>query len=208
MQNPDSHDLHKLRLLDHVEKTPRLTHRSAAKVMGVSIKLAHDLLSGMVERGLLHVKKHHARRWDYFLTTKGLTEKARLTMEFIDFSMHFYREARKFSAQLCRDLAESNRLKVDFLGTGDLAEITYLGVQEWGLELQHVYDDQATTFLGRQVESTSKLSENTSDAVIVCLYDRKHPMLAGYLPESIPPSPNMVWIFKAATENRSNSSGS
>ena len=133
------HALYELGILKHVGETPQLNNRTASKKLGVSIRLAHDLLKKMVNKGLLHVTVVHARRWDYFLTPKGIAEKTRLTMEFLDFSMTFYREARKRSAQLCRDLAEAGVHDVVFLGAGELAEIAYLGVQEWGLKLNVVY---------------------------------------------------------------------
>ena len=135
------HALYELGILKHVEETPQLNNRTASKKLGVSIRLAHALLKTMVSKGLLHVTVIHARRWDYFLTPKGIAEKTRLTMEFLDFSMTFYREARKRSAQLCRDLAESGVRNVSFLGNSELAEIAYLGVQEWGLCLTAVYGD-------------------------------------------------------------------
>ena len=44
-------------------------------------------------------------------------EKARLTLEFFEFSMHFYREARKRSAQVCRNLAEAGVKDIGFMGS-------------------------------------------------------------------------------------------
>ena len=71
-------ELFELEILKHVEETPRLNNRMAASKLGCSVRLAHALLSKMVKKGLLHVTKHHARRWDYFLTPSGITEKARI----------------------------------------------------------------------------------------------------------------------------------
>ena len=131
----DRNSLYELEILKHVEASPLLNNRMAAGKLGVSVKLAHATLKKMVARGLLHVKKEHTRRWDYFLTPQGLAEKTRLTYEFLEFSMQFYREARRRSAQLCRDLSESGVKRVAFVGAGELAEIVYLGVVEWKLRL-------------------------------------------------------------------------
>ena len=139
------HELYELRIIEAADEDPTLSNRKVASKLGVSVKLAHEILSKMVQKGMFHVKKHHARRWDYFLTPKGISEKARLTMEFLDFSMHFYREARRQSAQVCRDLAEKEKVKkIAFLGAEDLAEIVYLGVQEWGLELNNISPSAAS----------------------------------------------------------------
>lgn len=165
-----------LEILTHVEKTSELNNRAAASKLGCSVKLAHNLLGKMVEKGLLHVKKQHSRRWDYFLTPKGITEKARLTYEFLDFSMQFYREARKRSAQLCKDLAEAKKKKIALVGAGDLAEIVYLGVKEWGLEVVEVFDDTKKFFLNLNVTPIDRLEKSKADAIIVCLYDKTKPM--------------------------------
>src|ERR1051325_9141332 len=102
----DRSAFHELEILKQVEQSSRLNNRMAARKLNASVKLAHQTLKKMVAKGLLHVKKEHSRRWDYFLTPRGLAEKARLTYEFLDFSLQFYREARRRSAQLCRDMAE------------------------------------------------------------------------------------------------------
>ncbi len=189
-------ELLELEILKHVEETPRLSNRMAAAKLGCSVKLAHALLGKMVDRGLLHVKKLHSRRWDYFLTPKGISEKARLTFEFLEFSFQFYHEARRESSKVCRRIAEEGRRDVAFLGAGDLAEIVYLGVREWGLKLVEVYDgDTEGTFLGHRISSRAKLPESKADAIIVCLYDRDHPMSLQYLPNDLEETDNMYWVF-------------
>lgn len=192
----DKHSLYELDILKHVENDCRLNNRMASKKLGVSVKLAHEVLKKMVDRGLLHVKKIHSRRWDYFLTSEGIKEKARLTMEFLDFSLHFYREARKRSALVCRNLHENGIKTVDFLGAGEPAEITMLGMKEWNLQLINVYDDKAETFLGSPVLSIDELKNHNAEAIIICLYDPAHPMTPGFLPEGITRLDNMHWIFE------------
>jgi predicted transcriptional regulator len=187
----EKNNIYKLELLKHVEETPLLNNRMAATKLGCSVKLAHELLSKMVDKGLFHVKKHHARRWDYFLTPKGIAEKARLTYEFLDFSMHFYREARKRSSQLCKDLAGEGIKKIAFIGAGDLAEIVYLGVKEWNLELIRVYaDTEKENFMGVKIQSYPDFNIQHStfniQHFIVCLYDKDNPTKKNkFIPEEI-----------------------
>ena len=63
-------------------------------------------------------------------------------IHYMPFSMQFYHEARRESSRVCRNIADSGKKTVSFLGIGELAEITYLGVKEWGLELKEVYGDE------------------------------------------------------------------
>lgn len=196
MPNLDKHALYEFDILRHVERTSTLNNRLAAQKLGVSIKLAHQILKRMVQRGFLHVNVVHARRWDYFLTPKGIAEKARLTVEFFDFSLQFYREARRRSARVCRDLAAAGRRRVAFLGAGDLAEIVYLGVREWDLRLTAVYAaGRKRQFMGLSILPLSALSADESQAVIVCLYEAGMPMRGCYLPPGVPRLETMEWVF-------------
>lgn len=196
MASVEKKELLEFEILKHVEETPRVSNRMIASKLGCSVKLAHALLGKMVQKGLLHITKHHARRWDYFLTPRGLAEKTRLTYEFLEFSMSFYQEARKLSSQLCRDLAEDGVSTIAFLGASDLAEIVYLGVKEWSLELIEVYGEGSTRFLGIPVAPLSRVSESNAEAIIVCLYDKKRPETPRYLPENLPAMDNMYWVLK------------
>ncbi|OGV37053.1 MAG: hypothetical protein A2X48_04375 [Lentisphaerae bacterium GWF2_49_21] len=201
MASIEKNELLELEILKHVETSPRLNNRMAASKLGCSVKLAHVLLSKMVDRGLLHVKKHHSRRWDYFLTPGGIAEKARITYEFIDFSMQFYHEARRESSRVCRDIAESGKETVAFLGDGELAEIAYLGVKEWGLELKEVFGEEKDNFLGLKVQPYDSADSSSSDALIVCLYDKTIPMRADYLPNGMMKNDKMVWVFSGKYYN-------
>jgi DNA-binding MarR family transcriptional regulator len=195
MSKLGKNDFFEFEILKHVEKTPMLTNRAIAEKLGVSVKLSHALLKGMVNRGFFHIKKHHSRRWDYFLTPNGIAEKARLTREFITFSMQFYQEARKASSQVCRNIAEAGIKEVAFIGAGDLAEIVYLGVKEWGLRLVRVYSNGKTEFLGQKCRSLNESEGFIGDALIICLYDKKNPMAKGYLPVDVKRTNKMYWIF-------------
>ncbi|MCP4176861.1 MAG: hypothetical protein GY756_03770 [bacterium] len=200
--NIDKNNLFELEILKHVEGTPTLNNRIAAAKLGCSVKLAHTLLKKMVLKGLLNVQKLNSRHWEYFLTSKGITEKVKLTYEFLEFSMQFYNEARKKSSQVCKDIADKDIRNVGLIGTGDLAEIVYLGIKEWNLNLTEVFGESHDTFLGHPTKPFSNLSNSLSDNLIVCIYDKSHPMTKSYLPEKVKKImlgnsqfKKLIWIF-------------
>jgi len=197
MTAPDRNAFYELDILRSVEQDCRLTNRTAARKLGVSLKLAHQLLARMVAKGLLHVRVVNTRRWDYFLTPQGLAEKTRLTLEFLEFSMRFYREARRRSSELCRGLRRRGVRTVAFLGAGDLAEIAYLGVREWDLVLSGVYEDgtRRPAFMDVPVAPVQALGDTRADAVVVCSYDARAPMREGFLPPGATRQPRMYWVF-------------
>ena len=191
----EKNQLLELEILKHVETTPILNNRLAAAKLGCSVKLSHELLKKMVSKGLLHVTKLHSRRWDYFLTPKGLTEKARITREFLSFSKYFYHEARKASSMLCRRLHEQGVRRIAIIGAGDLAEIVYLGVKEWGLELTEVFDNRQGEFFGIQAQPFAATENSQAEALIICVYDENFPMVGPKLPEGIKKSSRLHWLF-------------
>jgi hypothetical protein len=191
----EKNQLLELEILKHVETTPFLNNRLAAAKLGCSVKLSHELLKKMVSKGLLHVTKLHSRRWDYFLTPKGLAEKARITREFLSFSKYFYHEARKASSMLCRKLHEHGIRRVALIGSGDLAEIVYLGVKEWGLELIEVFDNRPHEFFGIQAKLFAAAENSQAEALIICVYDENFPMVGPKLPDGINESSKLYWLF-------------
>ena len=193
----DQSQFHELEILKTVDEDSHLNNRKAASKLGVSVKLAHTILNRMVKKGLLNIKKENTRKWHYFLTPSGIIEKSRLTMSFFDFSMQFYKEARKKSAQLCRDLSVEKRTDVILLGAGELSEIVYLGIQELKLSLIGAIDPDGTkkNFMGAPILSLNdKLPKH--DVIIVCLYDPDKPMRKQYVPDDMQISEKMIWIFK------------
>lgn len=197
-KNFNQNQFHELEILKTVDADSHLNNRLAATKLGVSVKLAHTILNRLVQKGFLNIKKENARKWHYFLTPRGIIEKSRLTMSFFEFSMQFYREARKQSAQLCRDLSAAGKKNVLLLGSGELAEIVYLGIQEWELSLRGIIEStlgMKKKFMGAPIFlPESKLPEY--DALIVCLYDPDKPLSKQYLPVNMQTSEKMVWIFK------------
>jgi hypothetical protein len=188
--NINKNNHYELEILKQVEKSAHLNNRMVAAKLDCSVKLAHGLLKKMVQKGFFNVKKLNSRRWDYYLTPRGIAEKARLTYEFLEFSMKFYKEARKKSSQVCKDIAETGNRNVVFIGSGELAEICYLGVKEWGLDLIGVYDEiDKKQFMGLKVQPLSELSTFNSQLstlnYLICLYDKSSPMTKNYLPEKL-----------------------
>jgi predicted transcriptional regulator len=160
-----------LEILNRVEKTPQLSHRMLAAQLGCNLRLTHALLKKLVNHGLLEVRKLNSRRWTYFLTPSGLSSKASRTYRFFEFSMQFYQDARQRSSEICRELSRNGHHTVAFLGCGNLAEIVYLGVTEWNLELVEVYGKGKKEFLGKPVLPYDKLSESRADILLDCTFN-------------------------------------
>jgi predicted transcriptional regulator len=206
----DRHAYHVFQILEHVEKTPVLTNRKAARKLEVSVKLAHSLLSQLVTKGLLHIHKQNSRRWDYFLTPTGIAEKARLTYQFLDFTMQFYREARRRSAEVLAAMEKSGVRRIAFLGATELAEIAYLGIRERNLVLTDVFDDTLAgkDFLGIPVQAIHEMANCKAERILVTAFDPKMPMGERYLPQpaaalletGVLSEDQLAWVFTSRND--------
>ena len=174
-------DFLELEILECVEKTPQLSHRVLAAQLGCNLRLTHALLTKLLLRGWLEVRKLNSREWHYFLTPSGISEKLQRTCRFFDFSMRFYEDAKNRSFELGRTLNAKGIRDVAFIGCGNLAEIAYIGISQWGLSLIEVYGDDAKTFIGRKVLPISGIGDSRAKALIVCIYDRNNPFFTSAL---------------------------
>ena len=190
--NLDKNEFLELEILNHVEDSPKLTTRMIATHLGCNLRLTHALLKKLIGKGMLNVKKINSRNWHYYLTPKGISEKANKTYKFFEFSMQFYQQAREKSGTLCRRLATQGKNNVAFYGCGYLAEITYLSVQENKLKLVEVYGDSKKEFMGQKVMSFDGIDDSQADSIIICVYDKTHPVVKKIIDLDLS---QVEWIF-------------
>jgi len=191
--NIEKNELLELEILNHVEYSPKQTTRLLASHIGCNLRLTHALLKKLIRQGLLDVKKINSRNWHYYLTPKGIADKASKTYKVFEFSMQFYQQARGLSSSLCRRLSENGIKDIAFFGSGNLAEITYLASKENNLNLIEVYGDSRNDFLGHTVLPFEQIEASKADFMIICIYEKKHSILQ--LLKKVNTN-NVEWIFK------------
>ena len=132
-----------LELLGAVEKRNDLSQRHLARHMGVALGLANSYLKRCIRKGWVKVGEAPARRYLYYLTPKGLTEKTRLTAKYLSNSFAFYRKAGESCERLFRECIANDWRRVLLCGVSDLAEIAALRALDQGIEVLGTYDPQA-----------------------------------------------------------------
>src|SRR3954467_10307810 len=83
-----------LGLLESVEGDGEQTQRRLASELGVALGLVNAYIKRCVKKGLLKAGEAPTRRYGYYLTPQGFTEKARLTVEYLAYSFSLFRRAR------------------------------------------------------------------------------------------------------------------
>jgi len=115
-----------LGVLDLVERDPAVTQRSVAKELGIALGLANAYLKRCIQKGLVKVSQVPRRRYAYYLTPQGFTEKSRLTASYLAYSFSFFRQARMQMAEIFSAATKRGQRRLVLIGDGDLAEIAGL----------------------------------------------------------------------------------
>ena len=128
-------------ILDAIESRDRVTQRNLAAELGIALGLTNIYLKRCLNKGLIKVRKAPARRYAYYLTSKGFAEKARLTAKFLRRSLSFFRVARQDCLDLFIECRKAGIRKVAFVGAGDLCEIASLAALDSELDAVAVLDE-------------------------------------------------------------------
>src|SRR5947207_10896157 len=142
-----------LKLLEAVEADSRVTQRSLASRLGIALGLTNIYLRRLVRKGYIKCVNVQSNRISYLITPRGIAEKARLTYEYMDYSLHLYSEVRRHLRQVLQECSATNR-RVAIFGRGEAAELAYLSLKECGLEPVAIFDlDGGHEFLGMPVRA-------------------------------------------------------
>jgi DNA-binding MarR family transcriptional regulator len=167
-----------LEILTAIEEGRPLTQRALAERLGVALGLANLYLKRLAGKGYIKVrefprKPYVRKRLRYMLTPQGVAEKARLTYEYMGYSLRLYRRTRENLREGMAELARSGMKRVALYGVGEAAELAYLTLKESGLEPIGVFAAQADgQFLGFTVRPLAELREEEFDTVVVATFDR------------------------------------
>lgn len=169
-----------LLLLDEISKGEPLSQRDLSKKLNLALGLVNSYVKNLVSKGYVTVKSVPAKRYAYFLTPKGFTEKTRLTYHHLQNFTNLYREARNNFKTLFREMDRSGIKKVVFAGTDEVAEIAYLTLQETGMKLVGVVDTgvEKRNFFGLKVKPVSAVEGMSYDCVVVTTYMKKEKVYA------------------------------
>src|ERR1041384_4606219 len=112
-------------MLETLEHESAITQRVLATRLGIALGLTNLYRKRLVRKGYVKCVTVSPNRLVYSLTPKGMARKARLTYEFMKYSLDFYRDARQ---HLRRNLASAvaHQERIAIYGTGDAAELVYL----------------------------------------------------------------------------------
>ena len=90
-----------------VEANPRMSQRDLARELGISLGKANYCLQALVRKGLIKAtnfkNSHNKAAYMYLLTPRGVNEKARLTVEFLQRKVREYEALRDEIREMRRE---------------------------------------------------------------------------------------------------------
>ena len=164
-----------LQILDELSNNDSLTQRDLSSRLGIALGLVNSYIKNLVKKGFITVKTIPTKRYAYYLTPKGFTEKTRLTYDLLHDYTRVYREARRNFTQLFHELEASGMKTVIFAGADETAEIAYITLQETDLKLVGVVDEANTgnKFFNRDIQPLSAIKHMKYDSIIVTTYVKR-----------------------------------
>src|ERR1044072_2908662 len=176
-----------LRLLEAVHEDSRVTQRGLASKLGIALGLANIYLKRMIHKGYIKCVNVQPNRISYLITPRGIAQKARLTYEFMDYSLHLYGEVRQHLRGVLQECAAAHR-RVAIYGRGEAAELAYLSLKEFGLEPVAIFDGESGRewVLGMPVRPISEHREVGFDLMISATLERSSDHVAALVRDGIP----------------------
>lgn len=176
-----------LQTLEAIAENDRITQRRLSTKLGIALGLTNLYLKRLVLKGYVKCLSVQSNRIRYLITPKGIAEKARLTYEFMDYSLFLYGQARRHLRQVLEPLAGGDRKRAAIYGSGEAAELAYMSILEMGLELVAVFDKSAEgTLLGRPILDIRDHGASAFDILIVATLDVPGPIIEGLVAVGVP----------------------
>jgi DNA-binding Lrp family transcriptional regulator len=176
-----------LKLLEAVEEDSRVTQRTLSTKLGIALGLTNVYLRRLVRKGYIKCVNVQSNRISYLITPRGIVEKARLTYEFMDYSLHLYGEVRQHLRGMLQECAAADR-RVAIFGRGEAAELAYLSLKESGLEPVAIFDvEGGQEFLGMPVRPVRDHVDVVYDLMIVATLESSEAQLAALVSAGVVP---------------------
>lgn len=171
----EKEDLNILRLMREIDRDGNSSQRELSQRLNISLGLVNTFLKRLINKGYFKVKTMPRNRVKYFLTPSGLARKSRLTLEFLQYSLHFYDDIKGLILNIYKVMEQKNVKHVLFFGAGEVAELAYLYLQQTTIQLSGIIDDQrkGDTFFRYEIGGSEKLLDLSWDMILITSLEKK-----------------------------------
>lgn len=173
LKHMDQRQLRTLKLLEALQAREGTTQRELAQDLNISLGLVNAFMKRLAKKGYFKISTIPRNRVKYLLTPRGLREKSRLTYDYIHYSIGFYREIKAVLRALFSRLEREGVERLALYGCGEVAELTYLFLQDTTIALAAVFDatGDGRVFYGHPVNGCEALARTPFDYVLITQTD-------------------------------------
>tara|TARA_B100001989_G_C24493831_1_gene441084 strand:- start:104 stop:727 length:624 start_codon:yes stop_codon:yes gene_type:complete len=131
--------LHQLNFFNALENAEEKTQKKISSEIAVSIGMANTLIKRFLKKGFIKVQQAPYKRFVYYLTPQGFSDKIKLVKEYINESLGFFRKVKAdFNKVLISDNADGYYL----YGISEVCEIAILSALENDKKIISIVDEK------------------------------------------------------------------
>ena len=135
-------EIRELSLLQELEKNPIVSQRELSNKFGIALGVTNACLKRMVRRGWIRISSLNHHKIGYFLTPKGFTEKAKLTLHLISWTVKHYSTLKDMIGERLLEMQNRGVQRIVFYGVSDEMEIAFVTLQGLDLKLVGIVEDE------------------------------------------------------------------
>ena len=155
-----------LDFLTSLEEGKEVTQQGISNKISVSIGFVNALVKKFVKKGTIKVQQAPYKRFVYYLTPKGFSEKSKLVLDYLTDSLSLFRSMREEFNEIF-----SNNLNSKFIifGISEISEIAILSANELNAEIVAIVDPKISKKLYFNIPVFKKMPNNIKNyKVLIC----------------------------------------
>lgn len=157
-----------LKIIHAIEHNGATSQRTLAKEVEIALGLTNAYLKRCIRKGWVKVSQAPTKRYFYYLTPKGFSEKARLTATYLSNSFDMFRAARGQCDEIMEACKKRGATRIALVGASELAEVAILSSLSKTINIIAVVDAAANVPSIAGIPIVHRLSELSNiDAVII-----------------------------------------
>jgi len=171
-----------LQVLTEVEADPEVSQRELSGRVGIALGLVNVMVKNLAQKGYIRVSNANWKRRFYALTPDGFSHKIRLTVSYIHRVLDHYQKVRQTLREQLVPMELNVESRVAIYGTGEFAELVYLGIREIGIEEISIFSSAVSPgskFLGLPVGDIEQLQPQEYDRIMVAFLEPPEGIYSG-----------------------------
>ena len=169
-------EMRELNLLQELEKNPVISQRELSHKFGIALGVTNACLKRMARRGWIRIMSQNHHKIGYFLTPRGFTEKAKLTLHLISWTVQHYSTLKDLIGERLLEMQNKGIERIVFYGVSDEMEVAYITLQGINLKLVGIVEDDEKLnpkiIFGHEVEPVSRIQKLNPQGVLITSLER------------------------------------